>query len=179
MQSKHFSDYCLLGYFQKKLKQGLRTWNFQGVLKKELWKFQESIKKVLQFPLVFKRDSCRISMGLGFWPWNFQGCHTILQNFQGWKLVFSRISKGKVTNLKIPGGFSRKVYPQSPLFGFFLEQPNVVYCIMTCTNHLGQMLHFPDNTNLLYINESMNKIPKNPHNNHDLSLIVQWMVVIS
>ena len=33
-----------------------------------------------------------ISIGLDFWPWNFQGCHTILQSFQEWKLVFSRIS---------------------------------------------------------------------------------------
>ena len=33
-----------------------------------------------------------ISIGLGFWPWNFQGCDTIFQNFQVWKLVFSRIS---------------------------------------------------------------------------------------
>ena len=33
-----------------------------------------------------------------------QGYHTILQNFQGFKLVFSRFSKGKVTILKIPGG---------------------------------------------------------------------------
>ena len=28
------------------------------------------------------------------------GCHTILQNFQGWKLVFSRISKCRRTHLK-------------------------------------------------------------------------------
>ena len=28
------------------------------------------------------------SMGLCFLPWNFQGCHTILQNFQGCKLCF-------------------------------------------------------------------------------------------
>ena len=35
------------------------------------------------------------------------------------------------------------------------------------------MLHFADNTNLLYINKSMKKI--NKHINHDLSLIVQWL----
>ena len=35
------------------------------------------------------------------------------------------------------------------------------------------MLHFADDTNLLYINKSMKKI--NKHINHDLSLIVQWL----
>ena len=57
--------------------------NFQGC----------SRKNYVEFPcfLVFE---VRIS----------QGYHTILQNFQGFKLVFSRFSKGKVTILKIPGG---------------------------------------------------------------------------
>ena len=46
-------------------------------------------------------------------------------------------------------------------------------------NHLpksirhSQMLHFADDTNLLYINKIMNKI--NKHINHDLSLIVKWL----
>ena len=30
-----------------------------------------------------------ISMGLGFWPWNFRGCHKTLQNFQGAISLFS------------------------------------------------------------------------------------------
>ena len=37
----------------------------------------------------------------------------------------------------------------------------------------SQMLHFADDTNLLYINKSMKRI--NKHINHDLSLIVQWL----
>ena len=52
-----------------------------------------------------------------------KGHHTILQNFQGRKFVFFWISKGKLTNLKIPGFFSKKVYPQLVLFGFFMEWP--------------------------------------------------------
>ena len=40
-------------------------------------------------------------MGFGFWPWNFQEF-----GIQGQRFVLSRISKGKVTNLKIPGTFS-------------------------------------------------------------------------
>ena len=43
-------------------------------------------------------------MGLGFDLGIFKECQTILQNFQGWKLVFTGISKDKVTNLKLPGG---------------------------------------------------------------------------
>ena len=53
-------------------------------------------------------------------PWDlafvlgiFKGCHTILQNFHG-KLVLPKISKGKTTNLKIPGWDFNKVFPQTP-----------------------------------------------------------------
>ena len=38
----------------------------------------------------------------------------------------------------------------------------------------SQMLHFSDDINLLYINKSMTKI--NKPINHDLSLIVQWLI---
>ena len=47
-----------------------------------------------------------------------KGCRTIWQNFQGWQLVFSGISKGKVTNLKTPESFFRKVYPQTLFWTF-------------------------------------------------------------
>ena len=68
-------------------------------------------KKEVKFLGGFKENSCGISMGLGFWHWNFQGASvtTILQDFQGWKFVFSGIL-GKVTNLKIPEGIFRKVF---------------------------------------------------------------------
>ena len=72
-----------------------KKWNFQGC----------SRKTHVKFPLVLIFD-----FGIS------KECHTILQNFQGWKLVFSRICKGTVTNLKISGwggGRVRKVYLQS------------------------------------------------------------------
>ena len=48
-----------------------------------------------------------------------KGWHTILQNFQGWQLVFSGISKGKVTNLKIPeGGFRKGISTTQPVWSF-------------------------------------------------------------
>ena len=39
------------------------------------------------------------------------------------KLIFTGISKGKVTNLKIPGGegFEKSISSTLPLFGLFLE----------------------------------------------------------
>ena len=43
-----------------------------------------------------------------------EGCHTIFRNIQRWSFVFSRISKGKVKNLKVTGFFLKKLCPQHP-----------------------------------------------------------------
>ena len=57
-----------------------------------MWDFQECSRKThVEFLLILVFD---------FGSSN--GCHTILKNFQGCKLVFSKISKDKVTNLKVP-----------------------------------------------------------------------------
>ena len=77
-----------------------KKWNFKGC----------SRKTYAEFPWILVFD---LSI--------FSGCHTILQNFQLGKLVFSGISKGKVTDLKIPGGVFRNANPQIHLFGFFLN----------------------------------------------------------
>ena len=62
------------------------------------------------FPGVFKKNSCGVSMvSMVFDYGSSKGCHTILQNFQGFKLVFSGISKDKVTNLKFRQWFSKIV----------------------------------------------------------------------
>ena len=48
-----------------------------------------------------------------------KGWHTILQNFQGWNFAFSGISKGKVTNLKIPEGeFQKSMSTTQPVWRF-------------------------------------------------------------
>ena len=45
----------------------LKKSNLPEVLRKiEMGKFQGSIKKEVEFPGVFKKNSCRISVGLGF-----------------------------------------------------------------------------------------------------------------
>ena len=64
-------------------------------------KFQESIKKDVEFTAVAKKNSCGISIGLDFSPWNFHGVPHNLWNIQRWSFGFSRIPKVKVTNPKI------------------------------------------------------------------------------
>ena len=101
-----------MGYSRKNPNRWLRTQNSKGQIKKK-WNFLGcSRKNNVEFPQVLVFD-----LGIS------KGCLTILQNFQAWKLVFCRISKGKVTNLIIPGGSN--VYPQPPLSGFFSEKPNM------------------------------------------------------
>ena len=74
---------------------------------KKKWSFQRwSRKNHVEFPWV-------LVFGYG----TSKGCNIILQNFQGWSLVFSGISMVKVTKLKIPGFFLSYVFsPPSPLF---------------------------------------------------------------
>ena len=84
-----------------------------------MWKSQGLIKKEVEFPGVLMKKSCEFPWVLVFG----KGCHTILQNFQGRNFFFSGISKVKVTNLKIPGGFFRRVYPQPPCLYIFWNSP--------------------------------------------------------
>ena len=93
---------------------GHGIWNFQQAYWTiEVKKFGNSmgqLKKKQNFQGCSSKNSCAV--------WNFhdaswfltldgisEGCHTILLNFQGLKLVFSGILRLKVTNLKFPGGF--------------------------------------------------------------------------
>ena len=62
-----------IGLFQKKKNRWVEDMKFPGLLK-SMWKFQGSIKKEMEFPVVFKKKTCGISMGLHcFWPMNLQG----------------------------------------------------------------------------------------------------------
>ena len=90
----------------------LRTLNFQGYWRNGMWILQRSIKKDVKFPGSFKKNPLVFNFGV------FKRCPIILQNFQELKIVFSRTSKVKVTNIKIPGSFYRKVFHE-PLFRFF------------------------------------------------------------
>ena len=119
----------LFGYSRKKKQRrgvGLvKDMEFQGYWSNFMRNFQGSIEKEVEFPGLLQKNSCGISMGIGFWTWNFEG---MSHNFAElpWVKVCSEISKVKVANLKTPGCRLRKVYPQpppppSPLFGFFLE----------------------------------------------------------
>ena len=59
-------------------------WNFQGYLSKSMWKSQGSVNKEAEFCGMLKKNSCGFSMGLGFWPYNFQG---VSYNFSKFPVV--------------------------------------------------------------------------------------------
>ena len=44
-----------------------------GGIEERACRISRSIKKEVEFPGEIKKKSCGISMGLGFWCWNFQG----------------------------------------------------------------------------------------------------------
>ena len=109
---------------KKKQRRGVglvKDMEFQGYWSNFMRNFQGSIEKEVEFPGLLQKNSCGISMGIGFWTWNFEGMSHNFAEFP-WVKVCSEISKVKVANLKTPGCRLRKVYPHPPpLFGFFLE----------------------------------------------------------
>ena len=62
----------LWGYSRKIQTGGLRIWNFKGYQINSTWNFQGLIKKEVEFPSVTKKKECGISRGLCFWLWNVQ-----------------------------------------------------------------------------------------------------------
>ena len=109
--------------------------DFPGVLKSIL-KFQGSSKKECNFHLI-KKQSCGISHGSWFLVLEFPSVvvHTILWNFLRWSFVFSRISKDKVTNLKIPGIFWKKYVSTTPVWIFFWNSPIILAKPWATRNH--------------------------------------------
>ena len=61
----------------------------------------------------------------------FPRCVTQFYRISKGKKIFilSRFSKGRVTNLKDPGSFLKKVCPQSP-FGFFWNSPTIISYVL-------------------------------------------------
>ena len=109
------SDNISIGPFQKKTQTG-GSWEY-GISRAIEERACENSR--VQLKKKWNSQLCsRINLVLVFDLKISKGYHKTLQNFQGWKLVFSRISKGKITNLKIPGVFFKKAYPQLPCLGF-------------------------------------------------------------
>ena len=88
-------------------------------MKKSMWKFEGSIKKKWSFQGCWRKAHVEFPWVLDFDLEISKGYHTILQNFQGWKLVFGIISKDKVIILKIPPGFFKKGYLPVRIFSHF------------------------------------------------------------
>ena len=64
-------------------------------------KFQVSIKKEVEFQWVLKKNSCGLSIGIGFLPWNFCATHRISR---GKSLFSSGFLRGKWQIEKFQGG---------------------------------------------------------------------------
>ena len=82
------------GYSRKKTNSG--DWGHgisRGIEERKYGNSRSQLKKLGNFQGCSSKNSCRISMGLGFWPWNFQRYYTNLMNLQGWKLVFCGFQK--------------------------------------------------------------------------------------
>ena len=110
-------------------KRGLRIWNFQGYWRNGKWIFNGLIKNNVEFPVV-------LVLGLTF----SKGWKNYLWSFSRWSLVLSGISRGEVKKLKIPGGVSKKLCPQLPLFIFFWNSQNTFYVWIDYFHNLGE--HF-------------------------------------
>ena len=95
---------------------------FPGVLK-SIWKFQGLSKKGCNFHLITKQ-SCGISMGLGFWSWNSQGLQYNFMEFPEVKFCFLQNFQGYSGKPKNSRDFLKKVCFIHPCLNFFLEQPN-------------------------------------------------------
>ena len=75
---------------------GMEDMNFQRYWIKSMCKIQGSIKRSGIFRGVKKKVHGEFPWVLAFDLEISKECHTVLQNFQGWKLVFSGISKGRL-----------------------------------------------------------------------------------
>ena len=64
-----------IGYSRKKPKKEVEDsyGEFSKYQRNSMWNFLGLIKNEVEFTGVTKKKLCRISKGLGFWTWNFQG----------------------------------------------------------------------------------------------------------
>ena len=77
-----------MSYSRKNTNRGIEDMEFSGILKKEHVEIPGGqLKKKWDFP-GYSRKSHGILMGLGFWPWNFQGESHNFAEFPGVKTCF-------------------------------------------------------------------------------------------
>ena len=60
----------------------------RGIKERTCGGFRGQLKKEVKFPGVLKKNWCTISMGPGFWPWNFQEVPHNFAEFPGVKVCF-------------------------------------------------------------------------------------------
>ena len=100
--TRHFQQWTIPEKIQT-WTEGLRTWNFQGYQRKGRWKLQGSLKKSLVSG-GFKEKLM----------WNFHESWLLDLEYPRGVAQFYRISKVKVTKLKIPEGDFQKTISSAP-----------------------------------------------------------------
>ena len=109
---------------KSKQRRGLRTWNFQRYWRKNIWKFQGSFKKEVEFSRMYKKKS-----------YNFRGSWFLNLKFTRGVTKFCRISRAEsLFSLEYLGikwqtknskGVFRKVYLQPPCSDFSWNSPTL------------------------------------------------------
>ena len=100
-----------------------KTYKSNGLFQKKSEQVKGLIKKEVEFPGVFTKKSCGVSIGLCLWPcWNFH--QRGVTQFCKIRRVESFLSQCKMTNLKIRGFFfsEKNIYHQ-PCLDFFWNSP--------------------------------------------------------
>ena len=131
-----FVVFFKLGYSRKNPNR--EVWGHgisRGIEERACGNSRVQLKKELEFARVFKKISCRISMCLGFLPWDFQGVSHNFAEFSGVKACSLWNSKGKVTYLKIPVFFlfffSSEKYVLKPLNPPCLDFSGIAHCYLS------------------------------------------------
>ena len=93
---------------------------FSGILKKQHVEIRVQLKKKVEFPWVLVKEK-HLQNFHGSWFLTLEFPKGVTQFFRISRGESFGISRGKVTNLKIPDGIFRKAHPQVPMFGFFME----------------------------------------------------------
>ena len=115
-----------IGLFQKNANRrgGWKHGISMGVEKRACGNWRGQFKSKFNFQGCLRKTHVESKWVLIFDFGVSNGCHTILQNLQGWKIVFSGISKGKVTNLRANSrGIPEKYILKPPGLDFFWNMP--------------------------------------------------------
>ena len=147
VQGLHFNfrlttAFIYIGLFQKTSKQGVGDWGMEfprGIKEKACWNSTGQLKNTWNFQQWLKKIMWNFHRSWFFFLKFPRGATQLCGISKGEVFAFSKISKGKVTNPKIPGSFFKKVCPQpatlpSPRFDFFWNSTFKRMCLYMLRN---------------------------------------------